>query len=51
MIQEIKIKNFMSFRDEVVLNFEASNDKFADDYHVVTMDDGAKTRLLRLGIV
>lgn len=51
MIQEIKIKNFMSFRDEVVLNFEASNDKFADDYQVVTMDDGAKTRLLRLGIV
>ncbi len=51
MIQEIKIKNFMSFRDEVVLNFEASNDKFADDCQVVTIDDGPKTRLLRLGIV
>lgn len=51
MIQEIKIKNFLSFRDEVSLNFEASGDKFAEDCQVVTMDDSAKTRLLRLGIV
>lgn len=51
MIQEIKIKNFLSFRDEVTLNFEASNDKFAEDCQVVTMGDNAKTRLLRLGIV
>ena len=51
MIQEIKIKNFLSFRDEVILNFEASSDKFAEDYQVVTMEDSAKTRLLRLGIV
>ena len=26
MIQEIKIKNFLSFRDEVTLNFEATKD-------------------------
>lgn len=51
MIQEIKIKNFLSFRDEVALNFEASNDKFAEDCQVITMNDNAKTRLLRLGIV
>jgi hypothetical protein len=51
MIQEIKIKNFLSFRDEVTLSFEASGDKFAEDCQVVTMDDNAKTRLLRLGIV
>ncbi len=51
MIQEIKIKNFLSFKEEVVLNFEASNDKFAEDCQIVTMDDCAKTRLLRLGIV
>ncbi len=51
MIQEIRIKNFLSFKDEVVLNFEASNDKFAEDCQVVTMGDNAKTRLLRLGIV
>lgn len=51
MIQEIKIKNFLSFRDEVVLNLEASNDKFAEDCQVITMGDCAKTRLLRFGIV
>lgn len=51
MIQEIKIKNFLSFKDEVVLNLEASNDKFAEDCQVITMNDNAKTRLLRLGIV
>jgi hypothetical protein len=51
MIQEIKIKNFLSFRDEVRLNFEASSDKFADDCQVVTINDNSKTRLLRLGVV
>ena len=51
MIQEIKIKNFLSFKEEVVLNFEASNDKFAEDCQIVTMEDFAKTRLLRLCIV
>ena len=51
MIQEIKIKNFLSFRDEVVFSLEASNDKFAEDCQVVTMGDNAGTRLLRLGIV
>ncbi|MBQ0047932.1 MAG: ATP-binding protein [Prevotellaceae bacterium] len=51
MIQELKIKNFLSFRDEVVLNFEASSDKFAEDCQVVTMGDNAKTRLLRMGVI
>ena len=51
MLLEIKIRNFLSFRDEVVLNFEASNDKFAEDCQVVTIGDSAKTRLLRLGVV
>jgi hypothetical protein len=51
MIQEIKIKNFLSFRDEVRLNFEASSDKFAEDCQVVTINDDSKTRLLRLGVV
>lgn len=51
MIQEIKIKNFLSFRDETVFSFEASNDMFAEDCQVVTLGDTAKTRLLRLGIV
>ena len=51
MIQEIKIKNFLSFRDEVVFSLEASNDKFAEDCQVVTLGDSAQTRLLRFGVV
>ncbi len=51
MIQELRIKNFLSFKDETILNFEASNDKFAEDCQVVTIGDYAKTRLLRLGVV
>ena len=37
MIQEIKIKNFLSFKDEVCFSFEATNDKFAEESPVVTM--------------
>ena len=37
MIQEIKIKNFRSFKDEVTFSFEASNDKFAEDSQVVQL--------------
>lgn len=47
MIQEIKIKNFKSFRDEVVLSFESSSD---DQYNsTVTMPDG--TKLLRFAVI
>lgn len=49
MIQEIKIKNFLSFKDEVKFSFEASNDKFAEDSQVVKINDN--TRLLRFAIV
>jgi len=51
MIQEIKIKNFLSFRDEVRLSFVASADTLAEDCQVVTLHDDARTRLLRLGVV
>lgn len=51
MIQKIKIKNFLSFRDEVVLSFEASESRFAEHSQVVELNDSAKTRLLRLGII
>ena len=47
MIQELKIRNFKSFRDEVELSFEPSDD---DHYNsVVTMPDGIK--LLRFAVV
>ena len=49
MIQEIKVKNFRSFRDEVTFSFEASEDTFAEDYQVVKIDE--KTRLLRFAII
>ena len=49
MIQEIKIKNFRSFKDEVTFSFEASNDKFAEDSQVVQINEN--TRLLRFAIV
>lgn len=49
MIQEIKIKNFRSFKDEVTFSFEASNDKFAEDSQVVQINEN--TRLLRFAII
>ena len=49
MIQEFRIKNFCSFKDEVVLSFEASKDTFAEESQVVKINDN--TRLLRYAIV
>ena len=49
MIQEIKIKNFLSFKDEVRFSFEATNDKFAEETQVVTINEN--TRLLRFAII
>ena len=49
MIQEIKIKNFRSFKDEVSFSFEAYNDKFAEDSQVVQINEN--TRLLRFAII
>lgn len=49
MIQEIKIKNFRSFKDEVTFSFEASNDKFAEDSQVVQINES--TRLLRFAVI
>ncbi|MDE5848868.1 MAG: ATP-binding protein, partial [Muribaculaceae bacterium] len=47
MIQELKIRNFKSFRDEVELSFEPLED---DRYNsVVVMPDGVK--LLRFAVV
>lgn len=47
MIQELKIKNFKSFRDEVEISFEPTGE---DRYNsVVTMPDGVK--LLRFAVV
>ncbi len=49
MIQEIKIKNFRSFRDEAVLSFEATKDTTFDECQVVEVAKGV--RLLRFGLI
>lgn len=49
MIQEIRIKNFLSFKDEMTFSFEATRDKFAEDCQVVEVAPGV--RLLRLALV
>lgn len=49
MIQEIKVRNFLSFKDEVTFSFEATRDTFAEDYQVVEVAPGV--RLLRFAMV
>lgn len=49
MIQEIRIKNFLSFKDEVVFSFEATRDKTFEDYQVIEIAKGI--RLLRFAVV
>ncbi|HNW52119.1 MAG TPA: ATP-binding protein [Prolixibacteraceae bacterium] len=49
MIQEFRIKNFLSFKDEVTFSFEATKDKNLEDYYVTEVAPGV--RLLKLGIV
>lgn len=49
MLEELTAKNFLSFRDEVALSFEATNDTMGENQLVTQMPDGK--RLLRLGII
>ncbi|MDR1274256.1 MAG: ATP-binding protein, partial [Odoribacteraceae bacterium] len=49
MILELKIKNFLSFKEEVTFSFEATKDRFFEDYQVVEVAPG--TRILRLAVV
>lgn len=49
MIQELKIKNFLSFRDEVTFSFEATKDISFEEYQVVEV--APKVRLLRFAII
>lgn len=47
MIQELKVKNFKSFKDEITFSFEATKDDPAN--RIVEMPDG--TKLLRFAVV
>lgn len=49
MIQEFKVRNYLSFKDEAIFSFEATKDTFAEDYQVVEV--AQDVRLLRFGIV
>lgn len=49
MLEELSAKNLLSFRDEMCLSFEATNDTMGEDQLVATMPDGK--RLLRLGMI
>ena len=49
MVQELKIRNFLSFRDEVILSFEATKDNTFEDCQVVEVVPGV--RLLRLALI
>ena len=49
MVHELRIKNFLSFKEETVISFEASKDTFKQDSLLVTMNDG--TRLSRIAII
>lgn len=49
MIQEISVKNFLSFKDKVTFSFEATKDKTFEDHQVVEVAKGV--RLLRFALV
>jgi len=49
MILELKVRNFLSFKEETTLSFEATADKTLEDYYVVQKTDG--TRILKMMMV
>jgi len=49
MVIGLRFKNFLSFKEETVISFEASKDDFKQDSLLVTMPDG--TRLSRIAII
>lgn len=49
MIQELKIKNFLSFREEAMFSFEADKSTDMEDFQIIKMEDGV--RLLKFALV
>ncbi|MFA5971906.1 MAG: ATP-binding protein [Lentimicrobiaceae bacterium] len=49
MILSLKIKNFLSFKEEVTFSFEATKDKHLEEYQVVEVAPGV--RITKLAIV
>jgi AAA15 family ATPase/GTPase len=49
MILELKIKNFLSFRDETTFSFEATSDTTLEDFYVSEIVPGV--RILKMAMV
>lgn len=49
MIHSVQAQNFLSFRDEITLSFEATKDRHLENYHVVEVTPGI--RLLKFLVV
>jgi len=49
MILELKIRNFLSFKDEVTFSFEASSDNTLDEYYIAEPVPGI--RILKMAMV
>jgi AAA15 family ATPase/GTPase len=49
MIQEFKVENYLSFRGEVTLSFEATKEDYIGRQHVVEVSEGV--RLLRMAVI
>ncbi|NDK09109.1 AAA family ATPase, partial [Candidatus Gracilibacteria bacterium] len=45
----LKFKNFLSFKDEVVFSFEATSDKYLEDYYVAEPEPGV--RILKMAMI
>lgn len=49
MILEFKVKNFLSFKDEQILSFEATDDNYLEDYHTIEVKPGL--RILKMAMI
>lgn len=49
MIHSLTIKNYLSYKNKVTFSFEATNDKYLEESHVVEVAPGV--RLLKFGVI
>lgn len=49
MISEFRVKNFLSFKEEQILSFEATSDQNNEDYYCIEIKEGV--RLLKTAVI
>jgi len=49
MVSEFKVKNYLSFKNEQVLSFEATADKYLQEYHCIDVNPDEK--ILRVALI